>query len=70
MKVKFTFEIRIVHKNSLALMGHDTHVFSITIPFAIARGEFLTQIYLYLFRNEKFAKGNSFEADFCYEQIK
>ena len=51
-------------------MGHDTHVFSITIRFAIACGEFLTQIYLYLFRNEKFAKGNSFEADFCYEEIK
>ena len=26
MNVKFTFEMRIIHKKSLALMGYDTHL--------------------------------------------
>ena len=30
MKVKFTFEIRIVHKNSLAVMGHHRDAFFLT----------------------------------------
>ena len=48
------------------------HVFSITTRFTIACREFLTHIQLYLLRNEKFAKGNgrnSFEANFCHEEV-
>ena len=45
------------------------HVFSKTTHFKIARREFLTRIYLYLLRNEKIAKCNSFEPEFCHEEV-
>ena len=45
------------------------HVFSKTTHFKIARREFLTRIYLYLLRNEKIAKCNSFEPEFRHEEV-
>ena len=37
MKKKYTFEVRIVHKNSLALMGH--HAGALTMyPIIILKG--------------------------------
>ena len=44
-----------------------SHVWN--VRFTIARSEFLTHILRDLLRNEKFAKGNLFEADFRQEEV-
>ena len=45
------------------------HVFPTTTGFTIVRRNFLTHMKLYLLRNQKFAKGNSFEADFRHKEV-
>ena len=45
------------------------HTFTCLKCFTIARSEFPTHILRDLLRNEKFAKGNLFEADFRQEEV-